>query len=353
MTLSSSANIPATQKAVVGPDYELEIDSTFPVPTLKPGQVLVKLTHSGVCHSDISSVAKFWGDHHSICSVPGHEGVGRVVAVHDSVISPPAIGTKVGVALLAGPCLTCDICLREDDGELRCPNNPGFHGTHVDGSYQQYIALSAHYLITLPEDIEDSLVAPVLCGGVTSLRALKVSGARPGEDVAIVGAGGGLGLYAIQYAQALGLNVIGIDGDNKREVIESLGAHFIDFRTKDAVSAVKKLTVGGHGVRAVIVLAGTDYATALSFLRTQGILVIVGLPKPDVVINANPMMLVDTGIRITGSFVGTRRDVAEAVEFVRQGKVKSKVEVRSPEKIMDIFREVEHGKVAGRIVLEL
>lgn len=132
-------------------------------------------------------------------------------------------------------------------------------GYTVDGSFQQYAIAKAAHVARIPKDIDLAGVAPVLCAGITVYKGLKESGVRPGQTVAIVGAGGGLGSLAQQYAKAMGLRTIAIDsGDEKKKMsLEQLGSHaFVDFATsKNLVKDVQSATEDGLGPHAVILVA--------------------------------------------------------------------------------------------------
>ena len=356
----------------------MEVDHSYPVPNLEAGQVLVRLSYTGVCHSDLSGINGAW-DRKITCDVPGHEGVGRIVAYHaDTDLSTvPPQGTRVGVPLIRHPCATCNICLLPD-GEVMCPNT-GFHGLQCNGTYQQYIAVYTSYLVLLPEDAltssssatplavaaaddaavmdEDALLAPVLCGGVTAYKALKKSGAVSGDWVAVAGAGGGLGSFAVQYAVAMGMRVVGIDaGDEKRQATMRLGAEaFVDYRTEgDVTSRVLEVT-GGTGAKAVLVLAPVEstYNEALRYVAYQGCIVCVGIPHEDVRMAVPPGMLMHRDVAIRGSMVGTLVDIAEALDYVTRGLVKPDVVVHRMEDIVDIYQRMERNEIIGRAVLRL
>ncbi|KAJ9144649.1 hypothetical protein NKR23_g5911 [Pleurostoma richardsiae] len=353
---------PATQRAVVvrrtGKDWDVEVNDSYPVPKLEPGQALVQLSYTGVCHSDLSGINSGWS-RQTTCDVPGHEGVGQLIAYHadtDPSTVPP-LGTKVGVPLIRHPCGCCAVC-HLPDGEVMCPNTD-FHGMQSNGTYQQYMAVYTSYLVTLPEasGIDDSFFAPVLCGGVTAYKALKKSGARSGDWVVVAGAGGGLGSFAVQYGVAMGMRVIGIDtGEEKREATLRLGAvAFVDYLLEDDVPKTICSITGDIGAQTVIVLAPseTTYNQALQYVGYQGCIVCVGLPHENVRMAIPPGLVIHRDFSIRGSMVGTRKDIGEALGYVVCGQVKPDVSVYQLEDIADIYRRMERNEIIGRAVLKL
>ncbi|KAI9876905.1 MAG: hypothetical protein M1823_007192, partial [Watsoniomyces obsoletus] len=195
-----------------------------------------------------------------------------------------------------------------------------------------------------------------MCGGVTAYKACKRSGVKPGQWIVLPGAGGGLGHFAVQYAKAMGMRVIAIDGgDEKRELCKKLGAEeFIDFKeTKDIPAEVMRIT--GHGAHGVLVTAATKeaYAQAPMLLRPQGTMVAVGLPPdPTIVAGAPPILMCLRGLNIVGSVVGTLVDVDEALDFTARDLVHpilTKGTLDDLDKYMDLMMA---GKLAGRAVLK-
>lgn len=357
----SKISVPSAQSAIVvkklGKDWKVEIDRSYAMPKLEPGQALVRLSHTGVCHSDLSLINGGW-NRQMVCDVPGHEGVGEVVAYHGDTdpSTVPPLGTKVGVPLIRRPCGACMPC-KLVDGEVLCPHS-GFNGLETNGTYQQYISVYTSYLVLLPESptIGDALFAPVLCGGVTAYKALKKCGAGKGDWVVIAGAGGGLGSFAVQYGVAMGMRVIGIDtGEEKKEATLRLGATaFVDYRGEGEVPQRVNDITGGAGVQAAVVLAPGEvtYNQALQYVGYQGCIVCVGLPHEDVRMAVPPGLVIHRDITIRGSMVGTRKDIAEALDYVVRGLVKPDVVVHHPEDIVQIYQMMEKNNVVGRAVLE-
>ena len=214
--------IPETQWAQVvekkgGPPIYKQI----PVPVPGPDEVLIKIKYTGVCHTDLHAMKGDWPLDLKLPLVGGHEGAGTVVA-KGQLVSGIEIGDHAGIKWLNGSCLSCEFCKTAD--EPLCAEAK-LSGYTVDGTFQQYAIGKAAHVTKLPKEVALDAVAPILCAGITVYKGLKESGARPGQTVAIVGAGGGLGSLALQYAKAMGLRVIAIDGgDEKRAMCAELGA---------------------------------------------------------------------------------------------------------------------------------
>lgn len=204
----------------------------IPVPKPGPDEVLVNIRYSGVCHTDLHALKGDWPLDSKMPFVGGHEGAGVVVAKGD-LVREFEIGDHAGIKWLNGSCMSCEFCKNAD--ESVCPNAL-LSGYTVDGTFQQYTIGKAAHTTKIPKNLPLDAVAPILCAGVTVYKGLKESGARPGQTVAIVGAGGGLGSLAQQYAKAMGLRIIAIDGgDEKKAMCEKLGAEvpiifFFSFR---------------------------------------------------------------------------------------------------------------------------
>lgn len=193
----------------------------IPVPKPGPTEVLVKMKYTGVCHTDLHAMKGDWPLPLKLPLVGGHEGAGVVVA-RGELVQGMEIGDRVGIKWLNGSCLACEFCRTAD--EPLCPDAL-LSGYTVDGTFQEYAIGKAAHVLKLPAHVPLDAAAPILCAGVTVYKGLKESGARPGQTVAIVGAGGGLGSFALQYAKAMGLRAIAIDsGEEKRAMCQELGA---------------------------------------------------------------------------------------------------------------------------------
>ncbi len=317
------------------------------VPEVGPGQILVKIAASGVCHTDIHAADGDWPVKPSLPFIPGHEGVGYVAKVGAGVKILKE-GDRVGVPWLHTACGHCEHCMT--GWETLC-NGQQMTGYSVNGGYAEYVLADPLYVGKLPDNLDFAPAAPILCAGLTVYKGLKVLDCRPGEWVAISGIGG-LGHMAVQYAKAMGFHVIAVDIDDaKLSLAKSLGADMtINCSTQDAPAVVQSAIAGAHGVL-VTAVSRPAFAQAVGMLHKRGTMSLVGLPPGsfelpifDVVLNAKT---------IRGSIVGTRKDMEEALMFAGEGKVKSHISTDRLENINAIFDKLKGGKVEGRIVMEI
>ncbi|RMZ68345.1 alcohol dehydrogenase 2 [Pyrenophora seminiperda CCB06] len=279
----SNYHIPKWAKAIVPKgcgSMETEIIDVD-VPEPGPGEILVRITHSGVCHTDLSLASNSLGHVKTgNRQIGGHEGVGVVVKL-GSGVSKRQLGDRVGIKWIASCCMSCDMCLSGFESKCAKRKVSGFGG--YPGTFQQYVVTDASYATTISEHVDSAKAAPLLCGGVTVFVALQRADLSPGQWVAVSGAGGGLGSLAVQYAKAMGLSVLAIDHPSKDQFCRNIGADaFIDYMKFDEdglVVEAKRLT--GGGAHAVLVCNSSikSYANSLDLLRLGGVLVCVGLPE--------------------------------------------------------------------------
>ncbi|GAB3055910.1 alcohol dehydrogenase AdhP [Intrasporangium mesophilum] len=334
------------QAAVVhtfGSDLRIE---DVPLPTPGPGQALVKLLTSGVCHTDLHAAQGDWPVKPSPPFIPGHEGVGVVVALGDGV-SNLHLGQLVGNAWLFSACGDCQYCNTGWETLCEQQRNGGYS---VDGSFGQYMLVDAKYAAIIPEGADPVEVAPVLCAGVTVYKGLKMTEAKPGEWVVISGIGG-LGHVAVQYAKAMGLRVAAVDiADDKLALAEKHGAELtVNALTADPAQVVQQVTGGAHGVL-VTAVHPSAFGQAMHMSRRGGTIVFIGLPPGD--FPASIFDIVLKGLTVRGSIVGTRQDLAEALDFYARGHIHATVTTRSLDEINDVFDEMQHGKIDGRVVIQ-
>jgi propanol-preferring alcohol dehydrogenase len=213
--------MPSTMRAAVvhAFDQPLAIDE-LPVPQPGPGEILVKIEASGVCHTDLHAARGHWPVKPTLPFIPGHEGVGLVAAVGAGVTDVKE-GDAVGVPWLYSACGHCTYCVTGWETLCESQRNTGYS---VNGGFAEYVVAPSAYVGHLPAGADFAAMAPILCAGVTTYKGLKETDARPGEWVAISGIGG-LGHVAVQYAKAMGFHVAAVDVDPaKLELANRLGA---------------------------------------------------------------------------------------------------------------------------------
>lgn len=335
------------QAAVVekfgAPLVQQELD----IPTPSHGQILVKTEACGVCHTDLHAANGDWAGRPTLPFIPGHEGIGIVVAVGAGVTSVKE-GERVGVPWLYSACGHCEYCLTA--WETVCAKAE-FGGYTKNGGFAEYILADPNYVAHIPAGITALEAAPIICAGITTYKGIKETEVRPGEWLAISGIGG-LGHLAIQYAKAMGLQVCAIDiDDGKLAHAKRLGADvLINAMAGDPVADMKKVTDGGaHGVL-ITAPSLPAFKQGVAMTRKRGTCVLVGLPPGEF---PTPLFdVVANCITIRGSFVGTRWDMAESLAFAADGKVKADIELQPLSAINDIFKRLAHGDVASRVVID-
>lgn len=335
-------------KAAVVNEFHQKLEiKEVPVPEIDHGEVLVKIKACGVCHTDLHAAHGDWPVKPKLPLIPGHEGVGTVVKVGDGVTSLK-VGDRVGIPWLYSACGECEYCLTGNETLCKDQLNAGYS---VDGGYAEYCKAPAAYVAKIPDSLSFEEAAPIFCAGVTTYKALKVTNAKPGEWVAIYGIGG-LGHVALQYARAMGLNVIAVDiQDEKLNLARELGADLtVNSSRVDPVEEIERLVGGAHAAVSVAVTPKA-FEQAYRSIRRGGTLVVVGLPTGEI-----PIPIFDTvlnGVTVKGSIVGTRKDLQEALEFAARGKVKTIIETQPLENINHVFERMIKGQINGRVVLTL
>jgi propanol-preferring alcohol dehydrogenase len=316
------------------------------VPEPKANEILVKMESTGVCHTDLHAVEGDWPVKPRPPFIPGHEGVGYVAAAGRDVKHVKE-GDLVGTPWLYSACGQCEHCLAGWETLCEQQQNGGYS---VNGSFAEYAIADPDYVARVPAGLDLIAVAPILCAGVTVYKGLKMTDAKPGNWVVISGVGG-LGHLAVQYAKAMGMNVVAVDvDDTKLEFARRLGAAItINALHADPAATVKKEIGGAHGVL-VTAVSRKAFAQAVDMVRRGGTMVLNGLPPGDFPVSIFGMVL--NGITIRGSIVGTRLDLKESLEFASAGKVKAIVKAEPIENINDIFQRMREGKIEGRIVVD-
>lgn len=337
----------STMKAAVVREFRKPlVMEEVPIPTPGAGQILVKIAATGVCHTDSHAAEGDWPVKPNPPFIPGHEGVGHIVAV-GSGVKHVKEGDRVGVPWLYTACGHCRHCLGGWETLCKEQQNTGYS---VNGSFAEYVLADPNYVGHLPDNVSFIDIAPILCAGVTVYKGLKMTDTKPGDWVVISGIGG-LGHLAVQYAKAMGLNVVAVDiDDTKLELARRLGAVLaVNARKDDPAAFVKKEVGGAHGVL-VTAVSPKAFEQALGMVDRGGTVSLNGLPPGDF-----PLSIFDTvlnGVTVRGSIVGTRLDLQEALDFAGQGKVKATIATDKLENINDIFARMHKGDIQGRIVID-
>jgi propanol-preferring alcohol dehydrogenase len=318
-----------------------------PKPQAGPGEVVVRIETSGLCHTDIHAAHGDWPVKPNPPFIPGHEGVGIVESLGDGV-TEVAVGDRVALPWLGYACGACEYCTSGWETLCEQQHNTGYS---IDGGYAEYARASAKYVAKVPDGVDPLDAAPLTCAGVTTYKAVKLSGARPASLVAVFGIGG-LGHLALQYAKIFGATVVAVDVvDDKLELARELGADYtVNALTEDPVAAIKSL--GGAHAAISVAVAPKAFEQAYGSLRRGGTLVFVALPA-DNHVSLPIFETVLNGITVVGSIVGTRSDLAEVFQLHAQGSTRVVRETRSLDQVNECFKEVETGQVKARLVFDL
>ncbi len=313
---------------------------------VQSGEALVEVEYCGVCHTDLHVAAGDYGKKPG--RVLGHEGIGIVKEVAPDVknLKP---GDRVSIAWLFASCGSCEYCVSGRETFCRSVLNAGYT---ADGGMATHCIVDADYAVKVPDGLDPAQASSITCAGVTTYKAIKVSGVRPGQWIAIYGAGG-LGNLAVQYAKKVfGAHVVAVDiNDDKLALAKEVGADFtVNPLKEDAAKAIQEKTGGAHAA-VVTAVSRAAFNSAVDCLRACGRLVAVGLP-PEMMDLSIPRLVLD-GIEVVGSLVGTREDLVEAFQFGAEGLVVPKVQLRKLDEANAIFQEMRDGKIQGRMVIDM
>lgn len=337
-----------TMKAAVVREFgkPLHIEEVA-VPRPGPGQVLVQIEASGVCHTDLHAAHGDWPVKPEPPFIPGHEGVGYVVGLGAGVRHVKE-GDRVGIPWLYSACGHCEHCLGGWETLCESQQNTGYS---VNGGFARYAVADADYVGRLPDNVGFIEIAPVLCAGVTVYKGLKMTDTKPGDWVVVSGIGG-LGHMAVQYARAMGLNVAAVDiDDGKLALAQRLGAEVVvNARQTDPAAYLRREIGGAHGVL-VTAVSPKAFEQALGMTRRGGTIALNGLPPGEFPLSIFDMVL--NGITVRGSIVGTRLDLQEALDFAGDGKVAATVTTDRLENVNAVLDRLLKGQVDGRVVLDM
>lgn len=315
-----------------------------PVPDPGAGAVRVKVLACGICHSD--SLVKE-GSYPGIKypRVPGHEVAGIIDAVGAGV-AHLKLGQRVGVGWNGGYCGHCDPCRR---GNFFACASGQVTGISFDGGYAEYLVAPASAVARMPADLTSVDAAPLMCAGVTTFNALRNSGARPGDVVAVLGLGG-LGHLGVQYAAKMGFLTVAIGrGQDKEPLARELGAAvYIDSQSQDPAAELQRL--GG----ASAILATATSAEAMSAvqggLAVQGtLLTIAAVPSMEV----SPLFLLSGCRSVKGWYSGTSIDSQDTLTFSARTQVRSMNEYYPLARVAEAYDRMMSGKARFRVVLKI
>ena len=332
--------------AVVTSDKKVSVEEKE-LRALNSGEALVATEYCGVCHTDLHVKNADFGDVTGV--VLGHEGIGKVIEIADDVTSLK-VGDRVSIAWMFESCGHCEYCTTGRETLCRDVKNAGYT---VDGAMAEQVIVKADYAVKVPDNLDPAAASSVTCAGVTTYKAVKVSGVQPGEWIGVFGIGG-LGNLAVQYAKhVFGAKVVAFDiSDEKLAFAKEIGADVVvNSLNEDPIARAKELT-DGKGLDATVItaVAKTPFNQAIDVVKAGARVVAVGLPVDKMDLDI-PRLVLD-GIQVVGSLVGTRQDLREAFQFAAEGKVVPKVALRPIEDINEIFEEMEEGKITGRMVID-
>jgi D-arabinose 1-dehydrogenase-like Zn-dependent alcohol dehydrogenase len=313
------------------------------IPEPGPGKVRIKVQACGVCHSDsLTKEGLFPGL--QFPRVPGHEVAGLVDSLGPGV-ARWVVGDRVGVGWHGGNCGYCDSCRRGDF--FACQTATQVTGITHDGGYADYMIAPAETLAAIPDGLTPVEAAPLMCAGVTTFNALRNSGARPGELVAVLGLGG-LGHLGVQYAVKMGFHTVAIArGQDKEPLARKLGAaHYIDNSASDPAVELGKL--GGAKVVLATVTDGPAMGATLGGLAAKGTLLILGIGGP---FQVSPLLLIPGSQSIKGWYSGTSIDSQDALAFSVLSGVRSMNEVLPLDRAPEAYDRMMSGNARFRVVV--
>jgi propanol-preferring alcohol dehydrogenase len=335
-------------KAAVVTDFHspLEIQD-LPIPEPGPGEVLVRIETSGLCHTDIHAAHGDWPVKPTPPFIPGHEGIG-IIETLGAGVSTRTVGERVAIAWLGYACGECRHCIGGWETLCLKQENSGYS---VNGTFAEYAVAPAAFATPVPDAVSSRDGAPLTCAGVTTFKAIKVAGVVPGETVAIFGVGG-LGHLALQYARIAGGFVIGVDiEDTKLAMATELGAdHVINSRTTDPVAGIEAL--GGADVAVALAASPQVFDQAYRSLRRGGRLVCVALPADNAALTLPIFDTVINGKTVIGSIVGTRNDLADVFALHAAGRTKVIAVDRKIDEVNQSIDDVLAGRIPARVVFQ-
>jgi D-arabinose 1-dehydrogenase-like Zn-dependent alcohol dehydrogenase len=315
------------------------------IPKPQPGWVRIKVEACGICHSDSLIKEGLWPGL-QYPRVPGHEVIGVVDLVVEGV-KPWKNGQRVGVGWHGGNCGYCDNCRRGDF--FACSVELLTTGISFDGGYAEYMVAPAQALARVPNELSAVDGAPLMCAGVTTFNALRNSGARGGDVVAVLGIGG-LGHLGVQFAAKMGFKTVAIArGKDKEAFAKKLGAsHYIDSQASDPAAELNKL--GGAKVVIATVTNADAMTAVLGGLAPNGVLMVIGAAGP---LTVDSILLIGGSRLVKGWYSGTSIDSQDTLNFSTSNGVQSMNEVFPLERAAEAYERMMSGKARFRVVLDM
>ncbi len=328
---------------VSGPKRPFEIVER-PVPQPGPGTVRIKVAACGICHSDALVKEGLWPGI-PYPRVPGHEVAGTIDAIGEGV-THWKVNQRVGVGWNGGYCGRCDNCRR---GNLFACETQQVTGISFDGGYGEYMIAPATAVARFPDELPPVDAAPLMCAGLTTFNALRNSGARSGDVVAVLGLGG-LGHLGVQYAVKMGFNVVAIArGKDKDPLARQLGAAiYIDSQSQDPAAELQRL--GGASVVIATVTAGAAMSAAVGGLAPNGTLMVIGAAES---LQLSPMVLIGGQRSVKGWYSGMSIDSEDTLAFSALTGVQSMNETFPFERVNEAYERMMSGKARFRVVLTM
>lgn len=335
MALMRVAQVPA-------PNGSFEVVER-PIPEPGPGTLRIKVLACGICHSDsLTKEGLFPGIQYP--RVPGHEVAGSIDAIGPGVAGWE-LGQRVGVGWNGGYCGHCDHCRR---GEFFACIRGQVTGISYDGGYGEHMVAPASAVAWMPDDLPPVEAAPLMCAGLTTFNALRNSGARPGDVVAVLGLGG-LGHLGVQYAAKMGFHTVGIArGKDKEPLARQLGAAvYIDSRAQDPAEELNKL--GGAKVILATATSGEAMSAVQGGLAVNGTLLVVGAAES---LQVSPLLLM--GCRsVKGWYSGTSIDSQDTLVFSQRAGVRAMTETYPLDRVAEAYDRMMSGVARFRVVLTI
>ncbi|WP_442482357.1 alcohol dehydrogenase [Aeoliella sp. SH292] len=317
------------------------VERDIPEPTA--GTVRIKVTACGICHSDAMTIEGAPGIEYP--RIPGHEVAGVIDAVASDV-TQWKVGDVVGVGWNGGYCGKCEPCRR---GNLFACVTHQATGVTYDGGYAEYLVAPASAVARMPDDLDPVAAAPLMCAGVTTFNALRNSGARPGDVVAVQGVGG-LGHLGIQYAKRMGYHTVAINrGTDKEKLAKELGADvYIDSTATDAADALQQM--GGAAAILSTVTTGDAMSAMVGGLGIGGKLLVIGVGGA---LQVPPLPLIMGNRSVAGWYSGTAIDSEDTLQFSSRCGISSMNEIMPFSKAPEAYAYMLTGKARFRIVMTM